>query len=288
MNKKVIVTGATGFLGKKLCKALKQRNITTLELNSEGHDIADKNYFDQVPDGKYDHFYHLAAKTFVPDSWADPLAFIKTNTLGTVNALEFCKPKNIPVTFVSAFVYGNVANPIQESTVPEPNNPYALSKKLAEDLCLFYERHHKLAITVVRPFNIYGPGQPGHFLIPSIIKQAILNGNVTVGDLAPRRDYIYIDDVTDLLCKMIENRATGIFNAGTGNSYSVAEVIGLIEKIIGKKIEIQSAGNVRKNEIMDTVASISSARDAFDWYPAWTLEKGLMATVQAISANLQD
>ena len=286
MSKKVIVTGASGFLGSKLCDALAQQHIEVTGLNTAAGDITDKDYFHQPGCDDCVHVFHLAARTFVPDSWTDPRAFITTNTLGTVNVLEFCRARKIPLTFVSAFVYGNVPNPIHEETVARPNNPYALSKKLAEDVCLFYTQHYDLPVTVVRPFNIYGPGQPSHFLIPSIITQALQNGSVTVGDVTPKRDYVYIDDVTGLLTKMVGKTATGIFNAGTGRSYSVLEVIGLVEKILGKKIAIESSKTQRKNEIMDTVAAIDKARQELNWTPQWDLEKGLAATIKAIGENL--
>ena len=127
------------------------------------------------------------ARTFVPDSWDDPQAFCQTNVLGTVNVLEFCRKKRIPMTYVSAYVYGHPDSlPIARDSAIRPSNPYALTKRLAEEACEFYASAYDLPVTTIRPFNVYGIGQAEHFLIPAIISQALDSGEkIVVKDLAP-------------------------------------------------------------------------------------------------------
>src|SRR5207237_1415928 len=145
---------------------------------------------------------HLAGKSFVPDSWKDPQEFMRVNAEGTRNVLEFCRKNNIPLIFMSSYVYGiPVRLPIDENHPVTPSNPYAQSKYEAEKICIMYAEKYKIPVTIVRPFNIFGPNQPEHFLIPKIIQQAldVSSTRIELQDLSPRRDYIYMDDLLDAI-----------------------------------------------------------------------------------------
>ena len=200
MKGNVIVTGATGFIGRALCKELTRQNYNVISVSSSNGDIANLNVLSEFADQKVLHVFHLAGLTFVPASWEKPYDFIQTNVLGTVSVLEFCRHNKINMTLVSAYIYGaEIVNPISEDTTPLPNNPYALSKKLAEDVCKFYSEFYQMNICIVRPFNVYGAGQGEHFLIPGIIKQIRHSKEVRVKDLQPKRDYIHLSDLVDCL-----------------------------------------------------------------------------------------
>ena len=131
-------------------------------------------------------------------------------------------------------------------------------------------------VTVLRPFNVYGADQGASFLIPSIIR-AMENGEeIRVRDLEPKRDYVHVDDVV----RAIFAATTGpsgysVFNIGTGVSYSVAEVIAKIQSAWGTTLSVQSDGERRTNEIMDTVADIHAAALALGWSPKISLGDGL-------------
>lgn len=276
MKENILVTGASGFVGKELCLQLDQLGYSVISMSSKDGDISDVETFSSFNDQKIKHVFHLAGNTFVPKSWDAPHYFIKTNVLGTSNVLDFCAKNRCGLTYVSAYIYGNkVTNPISENTIPEPNNPYAFSKKMAEDLCEFYSKYMNVNITVVRPFNVYGPGQREDFLIPFIIKQINESKEVKVKDLEPKRDYIHVKDLVVCLIKAMDHKIFEVFNAGSGKSYSVKEIIEIALKIKNKKMPILSEQTTRVNEISDTVADISKAKRLLQWAPEIDIEKGI-------------
>lgn len=276
MKKNVIVTGATGFIGKALCEQLEKQNYNVIPVSTLDGDIANTSVLAKYHGNNVIHVFHLAGLTFVPASWEKPDEFIKTNVLGTTSALEFCRLNNAGMTLVSAYLYGaDVINPISEDTVPAPNNPYALSKKMAEDVCKFYAEYYHVNCSILRPFNVYGTGQGEHFLIPSIISQIKEGNEVKVKDLEPKRDYIHINDLVECLSQTIRLKGFAILNVGSGKSYSVKEVINLLMKVCGVNLPVHSENNVRRNEISDTIADISRANLILGWQPKINLEQGL-------------
>ncbi len=279
MKKNILVTGVTGFVGSKLKSSLEKQGYTVYGHSSAMSDVSGDEPFTTFLDKKIDHVFHCAANTFVPLSWEKPAAFIRTNVLGTSNMLEFCRMTKASYTYVSAYVYGSkVKNPISEDALPDPNNPYALSKKLGEEVCEFYSRNFQVPGCVIRPFNIYGPGQPSGFLIPFIIGQIKKGTEVKVKDLLPKRDYIFIDDLIECLIKSMEVQKFSIMNAGTGKSYSVQQVIDTLFEISGKVLPVHSDNQVRYNEISDTVASIALSEKLIGWKPSVSLKEGLTLT----------
>jgi len=272
---KVLVTGSTGFIGQQLLLKLRSCQYDIIEVSSLNGDIADKvtwSHFDHA-----DVLVHLAGSTFVPDSWKDPYSFLKTNFIGTVCALDYCRQHDVKLIYLSSYLYGNPSLlPILETAPLVANNPYALSKKMAEDVCRFYAEFYRLKITIFRPFNVYGPGQSEHFLIPSLINQVLAGNTICVKDLEPRRDYVYIDDLVDAIMKAVDSDINfEIFNIGVGISYSVAELINIIQNIKGTNLMVESAGERRPEEVMDTQADILKAREILKWFPKYSLRAGL-------------
>lgn len=273
---KILVIGATGFIGKSLVNKLTDKNISFIAHNDVGIDITNKLSFNFPGSEEVKHVIHLAGKTFVPDSWKNPEEFLRVNTLGTQNVAEFCKNNKASLTYISAYIYGsNVVNPISEDHPINLNNPYALSKKLGEDICLFYANNFHLPVSIVRPFNVYGIGQNESFLIPEVIQKTKTHDKIEVKDLSPKRDFIYVDDVSDLIIEIYIKKLQGIFNAGTGVSYSVKELIDTVQKILNKNLPVVSENIQRVNEISDTVANIDRARKVAGWTPKFSLEEGL-------------
>jgi nucleoside-diphosphate-sugar epimerase len=271
---KILVTGANGFVGSFLCKALKALHHDVIELSSSAGDIIDPNTWKNIPASEI--VIHLAAKTFVPDSWKNPELFLQTNTLGTVLALEYCRKHGARMIFISSYLYGNPSNlPINELAPISIPNPYALSKKAAEDYCRFYAESYKINMVIIRPFNLYGFGQSNNFLIPEIILQ-VLNGKaIHIKDLEPKRDYIYIKDFIEAIIKCIDFHRFEIFNIGSGISYSVGEIIQMIQDICETDLPVISAAEKRPAEILDTIADISKARELLHWTPVTSMKEGL-------------
>lgn len=282
MNK-ILVTGASGFIGRALLSRLKARARDVIPVDSAVGDIADREILAGFAQHDIAHVFHLAGKTFVPDSWDDPQAFCQTNVLGTINVLEFCRKNLIPMTYVSAYVYGHPDTlPIGENSAIRPSNPYALTKRLAEEACEFYAGAYNLPVTTIRPFNVYGIGQAKIFLIPAIINQVLGGGEeIAVKDLEPRRDYVYLEDlVTALLATLDEPGGYRIYNIGSGASLSVQEVIDTIQEVAGTRKRIACNNAARTNELMDVVADISKAGSELGWRPETSFRAGIASIIR--------
>ena len=257
--------------------ALKQAGHQVLELSSDDGDIADPATLVRFNEADIDFVFHLAGRTYVPDAWREPADFQRVNVTGTLNVLELCRIRKIPITYVSAYLYGNPASlPVKETDRIQPNNPYALSKFLAESVCSFYAEHFDVPVTIIRPFNIYGPGQKGHFLIPEIIAQVKAGQPIRLKDITPRRDYIYLDDLVDALVLTL-NPEPGchVYNIGYGSSLSVTEIVEAIQSVAGTSLPVISENMPRQNEIADVYADIGLAEHELLWQPRHSFEEGI-------------
>ncbi len=285
MKKNILVTGGSGFIGSALLKFLKRKKqFNILEYSTAKHgSISDSNSLKAFSDLDIHHVFHLGSKTFVPDSWKKPTDFFQVNVMGTQQVLDFCNSKKCSLTYVSAYLYGDpLSLPIKETTALQPNNPYALSKHLAEELCQFYAKNFDLNICILRPFNVFGKDQADHWLIPYIIKQLkdSTKENIQLRGLSPKRDYVYIDDVIAALWlsmdyAQLNTSVYNTFNIALGKSLSVREVFTIIRDVMGSNKGVISEDVVRKNEIMDTQADISSAQTYLKWSPTYSFEEGI-------------
>lgn len=277
---KVVVTGESGFIGRLLGCRLQEAGHELIPLSKASGDVADVHTWARVPATEV--VVHLAGRTFVPESWSDPGGYIHCNLMGTVRALDYCRTRGARLVFLSSYLYGNArTQPIPEDAPLAANNPYGLSKLMAEQACDFYARHYNVPIVILRPFNVYGPGQREDFLIPRIIRQVREGREVRVKDLRPKRDYVHVSDVVEAIASCLEfKEVTGTFNVGTGTSHSVGELIGLAQHHGKTALPVVSSEEVRADEIMDSVADISRARSLLHWEPRWSLDAGLAALLR--------
>lgn len=279
MTDAVFVTGATGFVGAHLVAALhaQGRNVVT-HSSAEGDITHCPLRFAGMA-----CVVHLAGRSFVPDSWEHPRDFYDVNVLGTVNVLDACRRDAVPLVFVSSYVYGTPRSlPIAEDHPLQPANPYSHSKILAEQAVRYYQSQFGVGATIVRPFNVYGPGQDDRFLLPTIIRQAVdpRLERITVRDLRPRRDYIHVSDLVTLLVAAIERHDSGVFNAGSGTSVSVGDVIDEVNAALDCAKPVKCTGDERREEILDVVADISHARRELAWEPRITFSEGVRHTIE--------
>ena len=275
----ILVTGSTGFIGTHLLKTLNKRNDSVYAASRNDGDISLTQTWNSFPDCNI--VIHLAGKSFVPDSWTDVYGYSQTNLLSTIAALEYCKNKNARLIFLSSYLYGNPFSlPISENAPLIIQNPYALTKKWAEESCEFYSNNYNIPVTIIRPFNVYGPGQSSSFLLPQIINQIKSKNEIKLKDLTPKRDYIYITDLINAIIKAIDtNLGFEIFNIGSGVSYSVEEIVSIIQKIFGLNLPVLSEDTIRKGEIMNTIAEISKANQILNWAPIYSIYDGLKETI---------
>jgi nucleoside-diphosphate-sugar epimerase len=282
-----LITGADGFIGTHFCNALKKRSINNYSFDSENDGVLNPENFSKFRDKNIQVLVHFAAKTFVPDSWKLPGEFINLNVTGTLNALEFCRLNNCKMIFISSYMYGTPEYlPIDEEHKESTMNPYALSKKMSEEMCEFYSKNFNVSTTIVRPFNIYGPNQSKGFLIPFVHHQLLNNDKVIVKDLEPKRDYLYIDDFVEaLLVLSLFDTKYNIFNLGYGKSCSVQDIIDISQELINTNIPVYQKGERRINEVMDVVADIQKIKRLTGWSPKVSLKEGLANCLKSMKHN---
>jgi nucleoside-diphosphate-sugar epimerase len=274
---RVLITGMTGSIGQELKKKLQDHGHAVVGEKSHFKRIQQEDYFDQIEQPEdIDVVYHLAAKSFVPDSWNHPAEYTETNVLGTNRVLEFCRTFKAKIVLVSSYAYGIPQYlPIDEKHPVSAANPYALSKLMAEELCQFYGAHYQVPFTIVRPFNVYGAKGNKKLLIPEIIEQIERGKEIEVKDLVPKRDYIFINDLIDLLIRLMEDQQNEIYNAGSGESLSVAEVIKVCQRVWGTDLPIISNDVSRQNEIPETQADMTKVKEKLSWSPSFSFEAGI-------------
>lgn len=283
---RVLLTGYGGFVGRNTIPAFEKSGLEVVEFTGR---VEEAESFKEYLDRGIDHVVHLAAKTFVPDSWKNPTSFYETNVLGTLSVLGFCVASNAKLTFVSSYLYGvPQVLPTAETAPLVPTNPYALTKLAAEDACRFYAKYHDIGVSIIRPFNIYGDGQSPDFLIPTLIQQALDldTSEVTVQDTTPKRDFIHISDLVSLVLKTVEqppvNGTCEAYNAGSGIPTSIQELVDAIQEASDTNKTVISLGNSRPGEIPITQADITKAHDTFGWIPSVMLNNGIASLVSAL------
>jgi len=272
---RVVVTGASGFLGRHLVESLKHCGAEVIEASRRtGFRLLED---DLALDG-VEHVFHLAAETGVADAWRDVASFHLINTHGTVRILEQCRLAGCSMTYLGAYIYGAPDRlPIAEGDRVRANNPYAFSKWMGEESCRWYADTFGVPITAIRLFNVYGRGQSNRFLIPRIVEQVLdpAVDSIELLDLEPRRDYIYVSDVIQALLASLPEAGFQVFNVGSGRSWSVGEVVERIQHVAGTNKPVLDRKQKRQNEIPDTVADIHRITAACGWKPIVTLEAGI-------------
>lgn len=270
----VVVTGAGGFIGQALSRRLRADGCEVLAVTRVEGDVADATFWAKLPQARA--LVHLAGRTYVPDSWKYPSQFFAANIIGTQNGLDWCRRHGARMVLASAYVYGiPVRLPIREADAVNPNNPYAFSKRVAEQCCEFAARHFGVDATVLRIFNVFGRGQRDEFLIPTLINQLSAK-EIRVMDLVPRRDYIYLSDVVDAFVRALNApKGVNILNIGSGRSHSVADIIATLQEVAGTSLPVVSAEEFRNQEIFDVRADVGLAAQVLGWVPSFDLATGL-------------
>jgi len=283
---KVLVTGSKGFVGRHLCKHLKEIG-TTVVTNTKARNKLDVTKIDQLLTvDDVEVVIHLAAKTSILNSVKNPYETYYTNILGTLNLLEFARIRNIKkFIYVSTYVYGQPQYlPIDEKHIVEPHSPYNKSKLLAEKLCENYSHDFGINIVTLRPFYVYGPNSRYRSFIPSVIRQIKKNGKVVLSGDQIKRDFLFVTDFINLLQIILNEFPNGynFYNVGYGMSYSLKEVAQNLAKLLDKKITVHS-NNKTIADIPDMRADIAKVSKAFNWKPTVDIGKGLKLIVQGLS-----
>ncbi len=301
--KKILITGAGGFVGTHLIRALKEAGEVEIfasvfkstsdisTLLSEDHiiagDLTDFAFTEQlVKTSQPDVIYHLAAISIVTDDPSQTTAVMSTNSTISFNILESTRlyaPHARFISICSANVYGLVGAsdlPIKESTPLRPLNAYAVSKITQEMLSLEYHLAYGLDVVILRPFNHTGPGQTESFLLPALAKQfaSIQKGAepvIEIGNTESSRDYTDVRDMVRAYILASEKCLSGeVYNIGSGVSYKTRAIIEMFEEVSGIKVTIKEKDQlVRKSDVPILVADASKFSSLTTWKPSISMQQ---------------
>ena len=313
-NKKVLVTGAGGFIGSHLVEALVKKGCNVrafVHYNSFNRwgwlDYVDKNTKNSIeifagdvrdPNGvkeamkNIDVVFHLAALIGIPYSYHSPDTYVDTNIKGTLNILQAARDFNVEkvIHTSTSETYGTAQFvPIAEDHPINPQSPYAATKAGADFLALTFYRSFNLPVAVIRPFNTYGPRQSARAVTPTIITQ-VKSGEkkIKIGSLHPTRDFTYVKDTAEGFIKIAEsdNSLGKVLNAGNNDEISIKNLAELIAKLLKAEIEIITDENrlrPEQSEVERLWADTKKIKELTAWHPEYTLEEGLKETIKWFS-----
>lgn len=317
-KKKVLVTGAEGFIGSHLTEKLVKlgTDVTALvQYNSFNNwgwiDTFDKNIKDSINvvtgdvreyDGMkrvvkgQDVVFHLAALIAIPYSYLSPMAYVKTNIEGTTNVLEACREYEVEkiVHTSTSETYGTALYvPIDEKHPMQGQSPYSASKIGADKMAESFYRSFDLPVATIRPFNTYGPRQSARAVIPTIISQ-ILSGKteIKLGSLIPTRDFNYVKDTAEAFIRIAESDKTvgKVLNVGSNHEISIGDLAKKIIDILGKDVEIicdEERLRPQNSEVNRLWADNTEIKELTEWRPIYSLEDGLNETAEWIKDNMK-
>lgn len=315
-NRKVLVTGAAGFIGSHLTEQLVLAGASVrafIRYNSKGDqgfiatfspevrekldivfgDLNDPQAVANAVKGT-DVVFHLGALIAIPYSYVNPIHVAQTNVMGTTYVLEAAHQQGIEymVNISSSEVYGTALYvPIDEKHPLQGQSPYSASKIGAEKIAESYYRSFGVPVATLRPFNTYGPRQSARAVIPSIITQALTRDEIHLGSLLPTRDLNFVLDTVDGMMhavgvKELLGHST---NIGTGTEISVGDLAQKILNMIGRDVKIvQDTERLRpgKSEVERLLAESSFMREATGWSNRISLDEGLAQTIKWIRQNI--
>jgi NAD dependent epimerase/dehydratase len=308
-GKKILVTGAGGFIGSHLVEALVEHGYSVkafVRYNSRNNwgwleeskckaeievltgDIRD---FDSVSKAvkDCDVVFHLAALIGIPYSYACPIAYIETNIIGTYNILQAskeCQADNIIITSTSE-TYGSAQYvPIDEIHPKAAQSPYAATKTSADQLALSYHKSFGLPVKIARPFNTFGPRQSGRAIIPTIITQ-LLDGKkeVKLGSLSPTRDLLFVKDTINGFIEIAKSDKTvgEEINIATGNEVPIGDLAKTIIDIINPQAKVVSDEQRirgKNSEVNRLLGSNEKIKTLTKWQQKYDLDAGLEETIR--------
>lgn len=289
--KKILLTGAGGFVGKSFFRLLDEGSLPyQLDAGPPGLDIRDTLELTKwITDSTPDWVIHLAAQSHVPTSFQKPRETYDINFLGTLSLLESLTASRFSGTLLyvgSADVYGKVDEshlPISEQAPLQPRNPYAVSKAAAELLCQQWSMTSDFGIVLARPFNHIGPGQGEGFAISNFAKQfaEVSLGRrepiLEVGDVEVSRDFSDVDDVLKAYLALLEKGEAGqVYNVCSGIEYRLSDLIQQLARIAKIECEIKTSDTrLRKSEQRRAVGDNTRITRHTGWSPSIPIEQSL-------------
>ena len=311
-----LLTGAAGFIASRVARRLLDQGHTVLGLDNLNDtydvrlktwrldqlrrherflfrpvDILDRPSLQAVRDGRlgFDAVIHLAARAGVRASVSDPWSYLRANAEGALNLLELCRDRVPKFVLASTSSLYGADNPIpyqETADTDRPLSPYAASKKAAEALCHAYHHLHGIDVTVLRYFTVYGPAGRPDMSIFRFVRQIVEGETVVVhGDGSQSRDFTYVDDIAEgAVAAAVRKLGCRTINLGSDSPASVAQVIRLIERLVGRRAVIQYRSPHRA-DVQATWAGAEKAHRLLGWRASVPLEEGLRRTLDWYHEN---
>ena len=282
---RVIVTGASGFIGHNMVKRLSSLNAQTL--------VIDRNQpAEQFPNVEFewadlrhlnkeyeaDYLIHLAAVTNAGYAEKYPMETYETNVLGTVNLMNHVNISRRILFPSTALVYAASSEPIAEDAELEQSSNYALSKTIGEAILKFQSNRQQVDHTIVRFFNVFGPGQLAMYIIPQVLRQIQNENKVVVRNGAVMRDMLFVDDCIDAVLKLAVTPAAAndVFNIGSGEIVTISDIARQAIRASGRS-DVEYTDLEQNIDFSPTaiMADINKVTSTIDWRPQVSLEEGL-------------
>lgn len=311
---RAVITGVAGFVGFNLCKHLLEQgnDVVGIDAMTDFYEVARKEAnlaalrsWDSFAFHRLDLLdaplrslldgvevvFHLAGQPGVRPSWGSEFAvYVRRNILATQRLLETLR--DVPVRKIvyssSSSIYGNAERyPTAETVRPLPVSPYGVTKLGAEHLCELYRTNFGIPTTSLRLFTVYGPGQRPDMAFSRLISAALYGQPFSLfGDGSQTRDFTYVDDVVSAMCAAAQSTWTGVANIGGGSRISMAEVIGILEQLVGRPVKTVGFPT-QLGDVKDTAADTTLARHAFGYVPTTNLTEGLAHMIEAEMSRLR-
>jgi len=316
MSKKILITGACGFIGSHLAEVCIESGLEVVAFdryNSNNHkgwleesekrseieinlgDIRDLDSVTKAMAG-CDAVFHLAALIGIPYSYVSPLAYIRTNIEGTYNVLEAARNNALEQIIVTSTseVYGSAQyTPIDEMHPLVGQSPYAATKIAADQLALSYFRSFDSPVKIIRPFNTYGPRQSARAIIPTVIAQCQAGTEeLQLGNLSPTRDLTFVKDTCAAFLEIYHSKTCfgQVVNVGMKSEISIGALATKIAKLMQVDIEIvEDIGRMRpdKSEVDRLICENERLSTISDWRPTYDLTRGLTETIEWFNNNCE-
>lgn len=314
--KRVLVTGAAGFIGSHLVERLVREGHKVrayVHYNSRNDwgnlelvDPAVKAEIEVVTGDIADPFsvrhavqgvqvvYHLSSLIAIPYSYVAPQSYVQSNVQGAINVLQAARDAGVErvVHTSTSECYGTAQYvPIDEKHPLQGQSPYSASKIGADMLAESYWRSFELPVAIIRPFNTFGPRQSARAVIPTIISQALKGGTIKLGALTPTRDMNYVDNTVDgFLAVASHPAAVGqVINVGSGREISIGDLARLIVQLVGSSSEVvEDSQRIRpaNSEVERLLCGHAKAKELLDWTPRVGLEEGLQRSIDWFRSHL--
>lgn len=317
-RRRVLVTGAGGFIGAHLVDRLSHEGAgvrafvrynsrndrgalewldprTIADVEVMAGDLRDAESVSAAVAGT-DVVLHLGAQIAIPYSYLNARDFFETNVLGSLNVAQAALAAGVErvVHTSTSEVYGSAQmDAITEAHPLEAQSPYAASKIGADQLMDSYRRSFELPVTILRPFNTYGPFQSARAVIPTIIAQALAEKPVRLGSLHPRRDLTFVaDTVAGFVAAATSPAAVGrTVQLGTGVDHSIGELVEIVADVLGRQLEVEVDDQRLRpeaSEVQRLTSDPSLASKVLGWTPQTTLREGVSRTIEWIGDHLGD